>query len=85
MASRGNRSDQPLHPRAGFCSLSRTDRLAKWWGPAGFTNTFHEFDFQKGGRWHFTMHGTDGAKTSGSSDALIRTKRPRCGMTAPRS
>lgn len=33
--------------------------LAKWWGPAGFTNTFHEFDPQPGGRWKFTMHGPD--------------------------
>ena len=35
--------------------------LATWWGPAGFTNTFHEFDFREGGRWHFTMHGPDGS------------------------
>jgi uncharacterized protein YndB with AHSA1/START domain len=33
--------------------------LATWWGPAGFTNTFHEFDFREGGRWHFVMHGPD--------------------------
>ncbi|RXK54863.1 polyketide cyclase [Oleiharenicola lentus] len=35
--------------------------LAGWWGPAGFTNTFHEFDFRPGGVWRFTMHGPDGA------------------------
>lgn len=34
--------------------------LAGWWGPAGFTNTFHEFDFRPGGVWKFTMHGPDG-------------------------
>lgn len=34
--------------------------LAAWWGPAGFTNTFHEFDFRPGGVWKFTMHGPDG-------------------------
>lgn len=34
--------------------------LASWWGPAGFTNTFHEFDFRPGGVWRFTMHGPDG-------------------------
>ena len=33
--------------------------LKEWWGPAGFTNTFHEFDFRIGGRWRFTMHGPD--------------------------
>ncbi len=35
--------------------------LAGWWGPAGFTNTFQEFDFRPGGVWRFTMHGPDGA------------------------
>ncbi len=24
------------------------DRLARWWGPEGFTNTFHEFDPRPG-------------------------------------
>ncbi|MBP6507234.1 MAG: SRPBCC family protein [Opitutaceae bacterium] len=35
--------------------------LARWWGPAGFTNTFHEFDFRPEGEWRFTLHGPDGA------------------------
>lgn len=34
--------------------------LAEWWGPNGFTNTFHSFDFREGGIWEFTMHGPDG-------------------------
>lgn len=33
--------------------------LQNWWGPAGFTNTFNEFDFRVGGRWRFIMHGPD--------------------------
>ncbi|RZJ73920.1 SRPBCC domain-containing protein [Flavobacterium sp.] len=33
--------------------------LKNWWGPNGFTNTFHEFDFTVGGRWRFTMHGPE--------------------------
>jgi uncharacterized protein YndB with AHSA1/START domain len=36
------------------------DHLKHWWGPAGFTNTFHSFDFKEGGLWRFTMHGPDG-------------------------
>ena len=36
-------------------------RLARWWGPDGFSNTFHEYDFRPGGAWNFTMHGPDGA------------------------
>jgi uncharacterized protein YndB with AHSA1/START domain len=34
--------------------------LACWWGPNGFTNTFHEFDLKPGGTWQFVMHGPDG-------------------------
>ncbi|MEO8615664.1 MAG: SRPBCC domain-containing protein [Luteolibacter sp.] len=44
-----------------FAAHRDPSQLAIWWGPAGFTNTFHEFDFREGGRWHFTMHGPDGA------------------------
>ena len=33
--------------------------LKNWWGPSGFTNTFHEFDFREGGKWRFTMHGPE--------------------------
>lgn len=34
--------------------------MARWWGPNGFTNTFHEFDPRPGGDWRFIMHGPDG-------------------------
>lgn len=36
------------------------EQLVRWWGPNGFTNTFHMFDFRIGGAWRFTMHGPDG-------------------------
>jgi uncharacterized protein YndB with AHSA1/START domain len=36
------------------------ERLARWWGPAGFSNTFHICEFKTGGRWSFIMHGPDG-------------------------
>ncbi len=32
-------------------------RLARWWAPEGFTNTFGEFDLRPGGKWVLTMHG----------------------------
>ena len=65
-------SDRPAHaivntrvfaaPReAVFAAFSDPARLARWWGPAGFTNTIHEYDFRTGGRWRFTMRGPDGA------------------------
>lgn len=34
--------------------------LARWWGPKGFTNTFHELDLRPQGHWRFVMHGPDG-------------------------
>ena len=36
------------------------ERLVRWWGPAGFTNTSTLCEFKNGGRWSFTMHGPDG-------------------------
>lgn len=43
-----------------FAAISRPERLSRWWGPAGFTNTFQVCEFKKGGRWSFVMHGPDG-------------------------
>ena len=34
--------------------------LHRWWGPAGFTTTTHEFAFVPGGVWRSVMHGPDG-------------------------
>ena len=48
-------------PRATvFRAFSDPAILARWWGPRGSTNTFHEFDLRTGGRWEFVMHGSDG-------------------------
>lgn len=43
-----------------FNAWTDPDHLKNWWGPQGFTNTFHEFDLRPGGKWSFTMHGPDG-------------------------
>jgi len=43
-----------------FAAFSNADRLERWWGPAGFTNTFHICEFEPGGRWSFTMHSPNG-------------------------
>ena len=51
----------PATRDAVFATFSDPARLARWWGPKGFTNTFHEFDFRPGGLWRFTMRGPDGA------------------------
>ncbi len=47
-------------PSAVFAALSDPARVARWWGPEGFTNSIHEYDFTPGGRWLLTMHGPDG-------------------------
>ena len=48
------------NPRQVFAAFEQPDRLAQWWGPSGFTNTFTQFEFTPGGRWVFVMHGPDG-------------------------
>jgi uncharacterized protein YndB with AHSA1/START domain len=42
-----------------YRAWSNPNHLKNWWGPAGFTNTFNEFDFRVGGKWSFIMHGPD--------------------------
>lgn len=42
-----------------FTAWTDPNHLKKWWGPAGFTNTFNVFDFRVGGKWDFIMHGPD--------------------------
>jgi len=42
-----------------YQAWSDPNHLKKWWGPAGFTNTFNEFDLREGGKWSFIMHGPD--------------------------
>jgi uncharacterized protein YndB with AHSA1/START domain len=43
-----------------FRAWSDPAHLARWWGPKGFTNSFHEFDLRPGGHWRFDMYGPDG-------------------------
>ena len=47
-------------PESVFKAWTAPEQLARWWGPKGFTNTFHEFDWRPGGHWRFIMHGPDG-------------------------
>jgi uncharacterized protein YndB with AHSA1/START domain len=56
------RSDRvlPHPPEAVVAAFADPLRLAAWWGPAGFTNTFEVFEFRPGGAWVFVMHGPDG-------------------------
>ena len=47
-------------PAQVFAAMSDPARVERWWGPDGFRNTIHTFDFQSGGQWLLTMHGPDG-------------------------
>jgi uncharacterized protein YndB with AHSA1/START domain len=43
-----------------FRAFAEPTHLARWWGPDGFTSTFHSFELRPGGHWRFVMHGPDG-------------------------
>lgn len=43
-----------------FKAWTDPKHLEMWWGPKGFTNTFHDFNLHPGGAWRFTMHGPGG-------------------------
>lgn len=50
-----------------FEAFSGPERLARWWGPEGFSNTFEICEFKEGGRWVYVMHGPDGKDYSNES------------------
>jgi uncharacterized protein YndB with AHSA1/START domain len=65
MENADNRSDArskliPGTPAEVFAAMSDRERIARWWGPNGFTSTIRTFEFRPGGRWLFTLHGPDG-------------------------
>lgn len=57
----------PAAPEQVFAAFSDPESLARWWGPAGFTNTFRIFEFRKGGRWSYIMHGPSRGNYSNES------------------
>ncbi|WP_394787539.1 SRPBCC family protein [Rhodoferax sp.] len=58
----------PASPAAVFAAIRHPERLARWWGPAGFSNTFEQFEFHPGGQWKFTMHGPNGTNYANASE-----------------
>jgi uncharacterized protein YndB with AHSA1/START domain len=63
-----------VSPRRIFAAFEQPDRLAQWWGPKDFTNTFEQFEFRPGGRWVFVMHGPNG--TNYPNEAVFREIQP---------
>jgi uncharacterized protein YndB with AHSA1/START domain len=54
-------------PQAVFDAIGQPERLARWWGPNGFTNQFEVFEFRPGGPWRFDMVGPDGTRYANES------------------
>lgn len=50
----------PYPAESVFQAFAWPEVLSRWWGPAGFSNTFELFEFRVGGRWKFEMHGPNG-------------------------
>jgi uncharacterized protein YndB with AHSA1/START domain len=65
----------PYRPDTIFAAFENPETLSRWWGPNGFTNTFEIFEFRVGGRWHFVMHGPDGANYP-NENAFIELNAP---------
>jgi len=65
-------------PEAVFAALSSPERLARWWGPDGFSNRFENFEFKNGGVWRFTMHGPDGSNYL--NESVFASIEPNCGV-----
>jgi uncharacterized protein YndB with AHSA1/START domain len=57
-------------PETVFAAIQDPERLARWWGPDGFSNTFEVFEFKAGGRWQFVMHGPDGTNYPNQSELV---------------
>mgnify|MGYP006206303015 FL=1 len=58
-----------------FEAFANPAHLKNWWGPAGFTNTFNEFDFRVGGKWSFIMHGPEAGNYANECE-FIKIEKP---------
>jgi uncharacterized protein YndB with AHSA1/START domain len=59
-----------------FAAIDHPERLARWWGPSGFTNTFSLCEFKNGGHWSLIMHGPDG-KNYPNEYVFVEIESPR--------
>ena len=55
-------------PAQLFEAVIDPEQLTRWWGPRGFSSTFHEFEPRPGGTWRFTFHAPDGAEYPNRND-----------------
>lgn len=64
-------------PDVVFAAIASPERLARWWGPAGFSNQFEVCDFRPGGQWRFKMIAPDGTVYDNES-VFLRIDPGRC-------
>lgn len=64
-----------VRPEVLFAAFADPARVARWWGPDGFTSTIHEFELRPGGRWRLTMHAPDGTAYENES-VFVEVDRP---------
>ncbi|WP_430109589.1 SRPBCC family protein [Paenibacillus sp. B1-33] len=77
-------------PALVYEAWTKPEHLAQWWGPNGFTNTFHKFDLRPGGIWEFVMHGPNGVDYPNKNEFIeigperivLRTCKPHFRLTA---
>ena len=64
-------------PEQVYAAFVTPERLARWWGPKGFRNTFEACEPRPGGAWRFVMHGPNGADHPNESvfETLIPSER----------
>ncbi len=62
-----NERTLPFAREEVFRAFADPGRLARWWGPAGFTNEIHAFELRPGGRWRLTMTAPDGTRFENTS------------------
>jgi uncharacterized protein YndB with AHSA1/START domain len=43
-----------------FLAWTDPARIARWWGPRGFTTSTYAMDVRPGGAWRFVLRGPDG-------------------------
>lgn len=67
----------PAPAESVFAAIADPARLARWWGPNGFTNLFKVFEFREGGAWIFSMVGPDGRVYPNEAvfDAIVPGRR----------
>lgn len=63
-------------PERVFDAWTDPSKIARWFGPDGYTTTTHEFDLRPGGLWLHTMRGPDGTDYQNRIE-FVEVERPR--------